>query len=255
MNFIKTLLRSTLLQYNQEMKRSRSLLVGATLSLVPIIFLIMVVKKGDVADPKDLYIGLFVFLYAGISIIFLSLLNGIGIYQRELEGGTVPFMLDVPMKRSAIHISKYFSSVLFQLTFLLPSALISYSILMREFGERLNGGEGVAPLVIMVVGGVVVYTAFFSLLSLVAPKPLLVAFLYSIFWEYMVGLSTLRMRKATVMFYLKSLIINSVMKTGEYGGGEKLAGTMSAIYSLFLAGAVGVALGAIVMSIKNFEKS
>ncbi|MCD6383753.1 MAG: hypothetical protein J7L88_04765, partial [Thermoplasmata archaeon] len=129
MNFIKTLLRSILLQYNQEMKRSRSLLVGATLSLVPIIFLIVVVKKGDVTDPKDLYIGLFVFLYAGISIIFLSLLNGIGIYQRELEGGTVPFMLDVPMKRSAIHISKYFSSVLFQLTFLLPSALISYSIL------------------------------------------------------------------------------------------------------------------------------
>lgn len=254
MSTANTFLRALWMKYIQEVKRPRSTAMGAFFAVAPLTFLAVVLKWGNVTDVEDFAVGYFLFLYGGMSVLFFAMVMGIGIYQREVEGGTVPYMLEVPLKRYQIHISRYLSAVFFQLTFVVPSLLLSYLVVADWGGGEVFGGGGLPQLLFMVVGGILTYTAIFTFLSLTIPKPLLVSFLYGLFWEYLVGISTLRMKAFTVMYYMKSLTIRSIMEGGTYIGGEKVAGSAGSVYGLLLATAVFLSLGAIVLSVKNFEK-
>lgn len=254
MNTLNVFVRSLWLKYSQELKRPRSFFMGIFFAAAPLIFLTAVLKWGEVTDVEDFAVGYFLFLYGGMSVLFFSIVMGIGLYQREVDGGTVPYMLEVPLKRYQIHFSRYISTVMFQMTFVVPSLLISHLALLKWWGDKIGEGGGLPLLLIMTIGGIFAYTAIFTLLSLTIPKPLLVSFMYGLFWEYLVGISTLRMKSLTVMYYLKSLTIRSIMKGGTYIGGEKLAGAADSSYALILASVVFLLLGAIVLSVKNFEK-
>jgi ABC-type transport system involved in multi-copper enzyme maturation permease subunit len=149
-------------------------------------------------------IGLFLQLLG----LGLPLYLGVSAVRDEIEDKTIVYLFIRPVSRAVILGGKIVSVVLVLATALSVDAALVYLVAVSRdgIGALLAGLPHLLLSVAVISLAVLVYTCLFSLLGALLRKPMVIALLYGFGWEVVASNFPTDLPRATLMYYLKSLL-------------------------------------------------
>lgn len=196
--------------------RRRRLRVGTVLAALPVLLalLMALIKVANLdalnilARGVDILPYVFATFYLRVLVVALPLLASTILISREVEGGTLPFLLVRPVSRTSLLLGKFLGSWWTLCTLACASYLAVTLILVAADGFADSAEILVATpayLVTLCVGSLA-YGAFFTFVGLASGRPALVGLLVGILWENLIPYLPGLIRNFTVRFHLSALI-------------------------------------------------
>jgi ABC-2 type transport system permease protein len=190
----------------------RSLLMALLVGLpVALAILYRVLLAADIPNravpPLDLY-GLVVAVYWVRNVLpLMALFHATSLIADEVEGRTLTYLLTRPLTRPSILTGKFAAYLATALGIALPSAVLTFFILMTE-----RGWAGVAasvPDLFRDLGVITLtllsYGALFTLLGVLLRRPVIPGLMFLFGWELMANLPGY-LPRFTLTAWLRSLI-------------------------------------------------
>ena len=219
------------------------------LLLPPLLTLPVLDREPDVRGQALVTILLFLFLQFLAPVV--GLLFGTGVLLDESSGGTLPFLLTRPGRRSGILLGKVAAALV------VGSAALSASLgatLLLSSGSDAPEGIGLRAFTAVLVA-FPAYLALFALLSTFTRWAILGGFLYAFGLEGFLGFVPGMVRKTTVLYYSRSLLgeweikdLTMGLALGKAGG----AGTATSILVLVGVAVVALSIACAVTARKGF---
>jgi len=148
-------------------------------------------------------------------ILVLALFYGTSVCAEELEGKTLTYLTTRPVPKPAIILGKYFAYAAFLILVVAAGVALSFVVLhIDRLGDAASWLVLLRSLGVLALG-LLVYTAFFTLVGTVLKKSVLFGLMFSFGWENIVQYFPGATQKFTIMHYLKSLL--PAVSTGGEG--------------------------------------
>ena len=146
-------------------------------------------------------------LYIRFIVPVLGVFYGTALIADEVDDKTITYLFTRPIPRSAILLGKYLAYLTCTILLILPSVVVVYFLIVP-----LGGGSVGAefPLLVKDLGmlavGLAAYGAVFALVGTRLKRPLIIGLVFAFGWEPGVLLFPGYLKRATVAYYLQSLV-------------------------------------------------
>jgi hypothetical protein len=192
---------------------------------------------------------------APLVLIFL----GTAAFGDEWDGGTAPYLLGAPIKRSTVVIGRWAAAAARALGLLLPSIVVLYVLCLLPFEGAMSNyvGELGAVLLATVLMGLA-YSAVFAFLGLALKRSVMVSFIIAIVFEGFLGSLPYGFGVMSLGFHARNLVWRLTGHEGfrppTYGleVGDPISATYSILFTLLAGVGVFLLLSAWVLRRKQF---
>lgn len=250
----------------QLLGKRRTMLMAA-FALIPVLIAVIFRIGGDVdyrvvgSGPQTSAVSeqiywtantLFAQLIIGTLLPLVALIFGTAALGSEFEDGTAVYILSKPIPRWRIVLSKLVVAWGATAILVLATILIAGAISMQgaptsgslpgTFGIAINGPSIAAVLIgfsVATIGGALVYTCLFVMLSIVTSRALIAGLIYVFFWEALITRLFSGTRIFSVRQYTRG-IAQAVSSTNDLVFEARLGG-IEASFLLVLVSALSVA--------------
>jgi ABC-2 type transport system permease protein len=181
--------------------------VVAVLALLPLAFGLIYLLRPELQRPAS-FLGEVVFLELMIPTLLplTVLVLATGALGHEIEDRTLHYLTLKPVSRLRIVLEKLLVSVVVSGALLTLGVALTYVVVMHD-----APGEQTRLLWAMVASTLVAtlaYSAIFMLVSLLVARPLLVALVYTLLWESLVGRFVPGLRYVSIRHFISSVFVD-----------------------------------------------
>lgn len=190
----------------------------AAVAVAPLALAVAVLQLADQAPES--FDGLFLSVGVGLVVPLIALVVGVGALRDDLESGAIVHLVTRGVRRETVLVARMAAAA---------GATVLASAVALTLPLLVLGGDGVeAWRLALPVGALagVAYTALFTLLGVAVKRAGLLGLAYLVVWEGVVASSPLLFRYATVAYWVRSIIANSDLASGDPGG-NPLAGAVA----------------------------
>jgi ABC-type transport system involved in multi-copper enzyme maturation permease subunit len=193
--------------------RTRRALVAGGLTLLPVLLAAAVhfISREEGSAPPELLGSFVLFVMLQTIVPLVSLVMASAVVAEEIEDRTITYLFTRPMPRAAILLGRWAAAAL-------PIAALlclSSELIVRLLGETGKVGETKAwmpegfhfRILVAVMMGGVVYSALFAAAGALFKRPMLVGLGYTFVYEGFLGNLPGSTQKGTVVYYLKSYLL------------------------------------------------
>ena len=241
--------------------RRRRLRLASALSALPVLLAVLValLKIADLDTinvlPRgvDILPYLFTTFYLRLLMVVLPLLSSTILVSREVEGGTLPFLLVRPLSRSSLLLGKFLGSWWTLCTLSCGSYLLVTLILLTAdgFAESAEILRATPAYLLALCVAILAYGAFFTLVGLVTSRPALVGLFVAILWENLIPFLPGLIRNFTVRHHLSALIPDLGLPSMWLGTTE-IPPLFDALAWLVVGVTISLSIAAVVFSRRDF---
>lgn len=193
--------------------RTRRALVAIGLTGLPVVLALVVrlVSRFEGAPPPELYGAFLQVILVQTIVPLVSLVMASAVVAEEIEDRTITYLFTRPIPRPAILIGRWFAAALPIALFLCASAVGVVQLLQGagkpgEVQDWMPAGfQG--RILVTVTLGAVVYSALFAACGALFKRPMLIGLGYTFVYENFLGNLPGSNQKATVLFYLRSYLL------------------------------------------------
>lgn len=144
--------------------------------------------------------------YLQFLILILALFYGTSICSEEVEGRTLTYLTTRPVSKTAIILGKYAAYAAWSSLLVAGGVLLSFLVLDTDRLADLAAWGVLAKTLAVLILGLLVYMALFTLVGVAMKKSVLFGLFFSFGWETIVQYFPGSTQKLTVMHYLKSIL-------------------------------------------------
>lgn len=241
--------------------RRRHLRAATVLSALPVVLAILVAMAKianldafhSLMRGVDILPYLFAIFYLRVLVIALPFLSSTTLVSREVEGGTLPFLLVRPLSRTSLLLGKFLGSWWTLCALSCGSYLVVTVILLLADGFADSGELLLATprYLITLCAGTFAYGAFFTLVGLVARRPALVGLFVAVLWENLIPYLPGLLRNFTVRFHLSAMIPDLGLPS-EWLGTSEIPSLPHAVVWVVAGASVSLLIAEIVFSRRDF---
>ncbi len=213
--------------------------VVVVLALLPLAFGLIHLIRPELERPAT-FLGEVIFLELMIPTLLplTVLVLATGALGHEVEDRTLHYLTLKPISRLRIVLEKLLTSVVVSGALLTLGVVLTYVVVMRG-----DAGESLRLLWAMVVTtlfATLAYSSIFMLVSLLVARPLLVALVYTLLWESLLGRFVPGLRYVSIRHFVSSLFVD--LADDPRFNIPHATGLAAAIATLVIASAVALAL-------------
>lgn len=169
--------------------------------------------NGDAAGGTALFGLLLWGLYVRLLVPLLGVFHGTALIADEVEARTLTYLFTRPVARSAVLVGKYAAALACTALLLLPSALVTFFLLVPLDAIGAHYTALVADLGILVLG-LASYSAVAALAGAWLRRPLISGLAFAFGWEPVVMALPGTLREWTVGHYLQALVPHAAPADG-----------------------------------------
>lgn len=169
--------------------------------------------NGDPAGGTALFGLLMWGVYVRLLVPLLGVFHGTALIADEVEARTLTYLFTRPVARSAVLLGKYLASLVCTALLLLPSALLTFFLLVPLEAVGVQFGALVADLGILVLG-LASYSAVAALAGAWLRRPLISGLAFAFGWEPVVMALPGALREWTIGHYLQALVPHAAPADG-----------------------------------------
>jgi ABC-2 type transport system permease protein len=192
--------------------------------------------------------------YVYVLLPVVTLFYGTALVSDELEDKTITYLFMRPVPKSTLYLGKYLAYLVSASILLLPSAAACFLISMAADASGEAGRH--LPILfedLLVLSlGVLAYGALYSLMGVVAKRPVFLGLGFTLVWETLVTFIPGYLSKLTIKHYLLALLPHPVGQRGVLGFFESATPGPVAVMALLAATAGLLALGAWAFTHKEY---
>jgi ABC-2 type transport system permease protein len=144
--------------------------------------------------------------YLQFLIIILALFYGTSVVSEEIEGRTLAYLTTRPIPKQAILLGKYTAYAAWTSILVAAGTLLSFLLLNTDRLADPEAWSVLAKTMAVLVLGLWVYMALFTLAGAALKKSILVGLAFGFGWETVVQYLPGSTQRFTVMHYLKSIL-------------------------------------------------
>lgn len=186
-------------------------------------------------EPKgfnglDFFVDISLFLFLQFFVLFYALIYGSSLLHDEIDKRTMTYLIFRGSKRYEVVIFKFIGLII-SLNILFFSILtLTYVLFVVQDspGDLVTHLDVLVNMCLVMFLGSLAYGAMFSLLSSQFKRPLMIGLLYAFIWELFIANIPLNIRRATVMYYLRSVFYHEI-HIGEILTQTKMVETSTAV--------------------------
>jgi ABC-2 type transport system permease protein len=241
--------------------RRRRLRAATVLAALPVLLalLVAVVKIANLdtinilARGVDILPYIFATFYLRVLVVALPLLSSTILVSREVEGGTLPFLLVRPLSRSSLLIGKFLGSW-WTLCALACGSYFAVTMILLVADGFADSAElllATPAYLVTLCAGTLAYGAFFTLIGLVTRRPALVGLFVAILWENLIPYLPGLIRNFTVRYHLSAMIPDLGLPS-EWLGTTDIPPLLGALAWLLVGVSVSLTSAAAVFSRRDF---
>jgi ABC-2 type transport system permease protein len=213
----------------------RQLLRGkrpVALVLVPLVpaLLALAYAAGGTATRQDAYSSLVGQLLIPSAASFVALVLGASALGDERDDGTILYLASTPLSRLSIAVSKLLAAWTATMLLCVPGLLLCTWLTMGLDGSATVWG------LLALLGSTLAYCAVFSLLALAIRRPVVVGFLYILFWEGSIASVATSADKLSIAAYGRVLVAQATPDASPFNAPD-----VSGVFALVLLALVTVA--------------
>jgi ABC-2 type transport system permease protein len=187
-----------------------------------------------------------------------ALLSAGGIVRDETEEQTLTYLLLRPIPRTLLYAIKLLGAFIAVTTMAVFFSLLTLAFIGWVAGSSPTAWKTIPVAKVAAVFAVaqVAYCGLFGILGLLMRRSLVVGVAYIIFFEWVLASHDTLIRRATVMFHFRILVMRWIEPSYEKGWGISLAQAPTAnecATYLLLVGLVLAALGAVFFALREFR--
>jgi ABC-2 type transport system permease protein len=217
----------------------RAVGVAVVLALLPLAFALIYLVRPEMEQPT-IFLGNVIFLELMVPTLLplAVLVLATGALGHEVEDRTLHYLTLQPISRLRIVLEKLLASVVVSSALLTLGIVLTYFIVMRG-----DAGESFRLLWAMVGASLIAalaYSSIFMLVSLLVSRPLLVALVYALLWESLLGRFVPGLRYVSIRHFVASLYVDLAQEPGI--SVPHATGMSAAIATLVIASAIALAL-------------
>jgi ABC-type transport system involved in multi-copper enzyme maturation permease subunit len=164
------------------------------------------INGAEVSGPAIFGIMMWL-IYIRFVVPVLGVFYGTALIADEVEDKTITYLFTRPIARGAVLVGKYLAYLLCAALLLLPSVMVVYFLIVPIGGGRI--GRNFPSLLIdlgVLIAGLASYGALFALVGARLKRPLVMGLVFAFGWEPAVLLFPGYLKRATVAYYLQSLV-------------------------------------------------
>jgi ABC-2 type transport system permease protein len=202
------------------------------LSLVPLLpaLLALAYAVSGTASRQDAYSSILGQLLLPSAASFVSLVLGASAIGDERDDGTILYLASTPLPRLSITLAKLLAAWTATLVVCLPGLLLSTWLTM--------GFDGAATgwALLALADTTLAYCAVFALLSLLVRRPVVIGFVYILFWEGSIAAVAPSADKLSIAAYGRVLVAQAAPDASPFNAPD-----VSGLVALLLLAAVTAA--------------
>lgn len=191
----------------RQFRSGRAVRVAAGLALLPLAFALIRLLRPEV-EPPATFLGAVVLMELMIPTLLplTALVLATAALGHEIEDHTLHYLMLKPMSRFRLVLEKLLASVLVSGSLLALGVVLTYLVVMwRENGQHL---DLLWAMVATTLLATLAYSAIFLLVSLFVARPLLVALVYTLLWESLVGRFVPGLRYVSIRHFVSSVFVS-----------------------------------------------
>ena len=137
---------------------------------------------------------------------------GTGLIADEVEDRTIVYLFTRPIPRGSVLIGKYLAYLVCTTSVVLPSLMLTYFALVPLSAVATSFPQLMLDFAIVVIG-LATYGALFGLVGVVVRRSIVAGLVFVFGWEPIVLLLPGYLKRASVAFYVQSLVPHSVPRS------------------------------------------
>jgi ABC-2 type transport system permease protein len=137
---------------------------------------------------------------------------GTGLIADEVEDRTITYLFTRPIPRGSVLIGKYLAYLVCTTSVVLPSLMLTYFALVPLSAVAASFSQLMLDFGIVVVG-LATYGALFGLVGVVVRRSIVAGLVFVFGWEPLVLLLPGYLKRASVAFYVQSLVPHAVPRS------------------------------------------
>jgi len=137
---------------------------------------------------------------------------GTGLIADEVEDRTITYLFTRPIPRGSVLVGKYLAYLVCTTSVVLPSLMLTYFALVPLSAVATSFPQLMLDFAIVVIG-LATYGALFGLVGVVVRRSIVAGLVFVFGWEPLVLLLPGYLKRASVAFYVQSLVPHSVPRS------------------------------------------
>lgn len=212
----------------RQMFRSRKFPILLVITCAPVLLIAYAMTQPDVSNQPYVFLQDFVFiLFIQIILLLVPLLYATSLIRDEISNKTISFLVTRNLTRGESSILRYLAHLPISFSIVALPVILCYLYVGITKGGLSSNMGALGSYMVLILVGVIVYSAFFYLLGILLKHPLMIGLLFAFLWEVLLTNMPGRIPYVTIMFYIRS--IGSAMMDGGIIGEFD---TISLSYSL-----------------------
>lgn len=184
-------------------------------------------RGADLVSVETLCTFFLFLIYPQTICLLIALFYGTSVLGHELGGKTLTYLFTRPLPRWKFVLGKYLGIICALIVPTMVSLLASWLLL-----EAIGGLELLLALLVGSCAALLAYTAVFVLFGFLVPRrAIIVALLYAVIFELVLGLVPALVNQFTVTYYVRSLVVGMLelevpKEVSRIVGGASLPGAV-----------------------------
>ena len=137
---------------------------------------------------------------------------GTGLIADEVEDRTITYLFTRPIPRGSVLVGKYLAYLVCTTSVVLPSLMLTYFVLVPLSGVAASFPQLMLDFAIVAIG-LATYGALFGLVGVVMRRSIVAGLVFVFGWEPLVLLLPGYLKRASVAFYVQSLVPHAVPRS------------------------------------------
>lgn len=205
------------------------------------VLLALLYRVGTSTNPPRVFLsGLYLNLLAPTIVPLGALILATTALGNEIEDRTIVYLTLKPLGRARIVLAKYLAALLLGGAIFAIGAWATWLVAGVGQAQPL-GWRSLLALLVATVAGVSGYGALFLLVSLIAPRALLIGIVYILIWETTLARFITSLRFASVRYYAASLYPRLLNDVAAPTGDTARVGVALAVIVVLVVAALALA--------------
>jgi len=190
----------------RQMFRSKKFPILLMITCSPVILVAYAMTQQDVSNQPYDFLKDFVFiLFIQIILILVPLLYATSLIRDEISNKTISFLVTRNLARGESSMIRFIAHLPVSFAIVALPVILTYAYVGIAKGGLSSNADVLGSYLILILIGVIVYSAFFYLLGILLKHPLMIGLLFAFLWEVILTNMPGRIPYVTIMFYLRSI--------------------------------------------------
>lgn len=172
--------------------------------LIPVAISLVWVFEEKNSNPLLDFAHIFFVLHLHILLPLISLLFSVSIFNTEIKDHTMAYLFVRPMPRWILFLGKFLGLIFAEFVLLFPSVIATFIVFLSKGGVQ-NYWDDFGGFILILVLGIIAYSAFFTLIGIKFKHPLLIGIFVAFFWDKTIAAFSTTVAKFTILYYLVSV--------------------------------------------------